>query len=679
MAGLSTAHALTTPATIYQRGWRLGGKAASHRGPNGRIEEHGLHVWLGYYDNAFRLMRQVYDELDRTNTDPGCPIATIDDAFFPSHELGVFDQHDGSWAPWLARFSPQEGLPGVATSAADFGLPALVQRGARLLVDLLESLGARSPAVTKARGIELSGSPTRTGAGTEPTFPANLVRRAEVGVLVGAVQMLNLLMRAPTDLGTSELQQAAVEQISVLRDELRARITRDRDARRLWGAVDLVTSALIGVYADKLLAPDRGFHSINDVDFRDWLAKHGAGDETLESGLVRGMYDLVFAYRAGDRDRPAFEAGTGLHLAGRFFFDYKGALFWKMRAGMGETVIAPTYQVLTDRGVDVRLFHRLDKLRLDDSGRRIEAIELVEQQSLAIGTDRYDPLVRINGLPCFPDRPVDEQLAGSRPGLDLERHGAAEPEGRRVVLRQGVDFDEVVLAVSLGMIPHVAEELVSADRRWADMVSRVSTVSTQAAQVWTTPDEAGLGWPAPGSTLSAYVSPFDTYSSMPHLIDQEEWGHEPPGSVGYFCAVLDDRSAASGDADALVRRNLERFLEQHGTELWPKARRADGSFDWAVLHGSEQGAPSEQVYISANTDPSDRYVQSVPDSGRYRLPADGSGFENLFLAGDWVDTGMNAGCIEAAVISGLQAANAVEGRQVDADVLGGWTPSCAGP
>ena len=48
--------------TVYQMGWRLGGKGASGR--NGsigeRIEEHGLHLWFGFYDNAFNLIQQVY-------------------------------------------------------------------------------------------------------------------------------------------------------------------------------------------------------------------------------------------------------------------------------------------------------------------------------------------------------------------------------------------------------------------------------------------------------------------------------------------------------------------------------------------------------------------------------------------------------------------------------------------
>src|SRR5690349_25035230 len=92
MAGLAAAWRLSGPGwqerfssiTVYQRGARLGGKGASSRGAHGRIEEHGLHVWLGYYDNAFRLIQDCYEELDRPSTDPACPIRTWEDAFLPS-------------------------------------------------------------------------------------------------------------------------------------------------------------------------------------------------------------------------------------------------------------------------------------------------------------------------------------------------------------------------------------------------------------------------------------------------------------------------------------------------------------------------------------------------------------------------------------------------------------------
>ncbi|MBS0476346.1 MAG: NAD(P)-binding protein, partial [Proteobacteria bacterium] len=48
--------------TVYQLGWRLGGKGASGRNKDkgDRIEEHGLHFWFGYYENAFNLIQRVY-------------------------------------------------------------------------------------------------------------------------------------------------------------------------------------------------------------------------------------------------------------------------------------------------------------------------------------------------------------------------------------------------------------------------------------------------------------------------------------------------------------------------------------------------------------------------------------------------------------------------------------------
>ncbi len=81
MAGLVAAWRLSEPGwrerfssiTVLERGFRLGGKGASSRGAHGRVEEHGLHVWLGHYDNAFRVMRECYAELDRDRTDPGLP------------------------------------------------------------------------------------------------------------------------------------------------------------------------------------------------------------------------------------------------------------------------------------------------------------------------------------------------------------------------------------------------------------------------------------------------------------------------------------------------------------------------------------------------------------------------------------------------------------------------------
>ncbi len=102
---MTTAFELTRPeleglyqVTVSQQGFRLGGKGASSRGAAGRIEEHGLHVWLGFYENAFRLMRECYAELAR---DPErVPIATFRDAFEPAAHVGIVDwSPDAGWQP----------------------------------------------------------------------------------------------------------------------------------------------------------------------------------------------------------------------------------------------------------------------------------------------------------------------------------------------------------------------------------------------------------------------------------------------------------------------------------------------------------------------------------------------------------------------------------------------------
>jgi len=59
--------------------------------------------------------------------------------------------------------------------------------------------------------------------------------------------------------------------------------------------------------------------------------------------------------------------------------------------------------------------------------------------------------------------------------------------------------------------------------------------------------------------------------------------------------------------------------------------------------------------------PSDRYVLTLVGSSKTRLQPGASGYANLFLAGDWTDYGLNLGCFEGAVISGLMAANAITG------------------
>ena len=108
----------TLDVTIYQLGWRLGGKGASGRNQKiaNRIEEHGLHIWGGMYENAFAIMRQVYGQLERPAGtplsvwyDPAQPNAS---AFLPHSNTTLAEFYNGTWLPWNLDVPSDDGLPG---------------------------------------------------------------------------------------------------------------------------------------------------------------------------------------------------------------------------------------------------------------------------------------------------------------------------------------------------------------------------------------------------------------------------------------------------------------------------------------------------------------------------------------------------------------------------------------
>ena len=359
MAGLSAAWALSDAdardeldVCVFERAPYLGGKGASTRGVHGRIEEHGLHVWLGYYDNAFRLIREVYDELDRPSTDPGCPLSTWRDAFAPADLVGVEDRGGGGgWSHWVATFGRNGAEPGTRSDAGrQLSAATFVRRGLALLLDFSSSIGrrGRSPSVTLSGSAEPppASGPAALGDLTE------ILRRAEIAALVGAMESIRLLEAAIPRGGS--LATLVLGYLDRMRGDLVDRLHRDDGARRSAELADIVISAMQGTIRDGLLTDASGFAAIDELDFRDWLARHGARPETLDCSLIRGMYDLVFAYEDGDPERPRFPAGLGLFLAGKFFFEYSGSIFWRMQAGMGDVVFAPLYQALLRAGCALR-------------------------------------------------------------------------------------------------------------------------------------------------------------------------------------------------------------------------------------------------------------------------------------------------------------------------------------
>jgi uncharacterized protein with NAD-binding domain and iron-sulfur cluster len=683
MAGVAAAWRLSEPGwerefesiTIYQRGFRLGGKGASSRGEHGRVEEHGLHVWLGYYDNAFRLLRECYAELDRETTDPDAPIRTWRDAMFPAADVGLEDSDADGWRHWVGTFAPNDLDPGdpLGPNHAPPDIAELTRRGVQLIVDFVHSL----PTVGDGQPVlALTPSPAA------PTRVDPLVEGAYLAVLSGLLDVLVQLERPDPD------QDAAVgaldRALAAIRDQVRINVTASPSQRRMWHLVSFLAAAVRGILADGVFESAEAFRRANEEDYLDWSVRHGADPDGGGFAFIRGLYDLVFAHDGAERAIAGIAAGAAIALHVKMFFEYRGAIFWKMAAGMGDIVFAPLHQALVARGVRIEYFHRVDALTPSSDRVNLETITMGRQVALRVGVGQYDPLVRVCGLPCFADRPLLDQLEADPAVANepLESVGCTWPDAEQLVLRRGVDFDVAVLAMPVDMIRTVGGELAAASPPLERMLTGLRTTATVALQLWLREDEPTLGWGRPGMTVSAFERPLSTWASMPQLIEVEDWPDASrPGSIAYFCGAIDaewppDRPWAEYHAFHLAQAHsmAAEFVEQHLPHLLPGLRGPEG-IRWDLLCGWDgSGDPLQSQFVRVNVDPSDRYVLCVPGSDHVRLRSDESGFDNLALAGDWTDNGVNAGCIEAAVLSGLQAANSLTGRARQHRITGVFPP-----
>jgi uncharacterized protein with NAD-binding domain and iron-sulfur cluster len=407
----------------------------------------------------------------------------------------------------------------------------------------------------------------------------------------------------------------------------------------------MLAATLTGIVRDGLLA--RGLGAIDDEDLRSWLARHGADPDMLATTpVLRGFYDLAFAYEDGDKRRPSMAAGKGVQSL-LLMVNYAGAFMWRMRAGMGDVVFAPLYLALRQRGVDFEFFARATALHVAASEPLIEKIDLVT--TAAVAGERYEPLERVGAWECWPAQPLQDQLV------------RRESQPRALVA--GVDFDAVVLAVPVGAQRELCAELAARSPRYAQMLAGSRTVRTKALQLWLTRPIDALRGAADGALdapATAYAEPFDTYCDMSHLLAAEGYGDGGPQAVAYFCAVMPDDIPHEA-ATAAVRDLAQEYLEQRAQAFWPRAS-VDGAFDWDVLHDPAGGVGPDRLasqYVRANTEGSERYVTTPAGSVSSRLDPGDSGFTNLVLAGDWTHNDIDGGCVEAAVISGERAAAAL--------------------
>lgn len=749
IASLTTAYELTSQPgwenlyeiTIYQTGWRLGGKCATGRNvkpyagdrePDYRIEEHGLHIFFGFYENAFRLLKQCYDESGGNG-----PFSTIEDAFKP-HSLIVLEEYiNQQWINLAFDFPTNKLVPwkgGGISSLWDHiytTIKFVLQTYTEVCYDQLSKTSSYRETVAQqiAFGKEileflldgcivqfpeqlielLLKEPSRlaTWLGNTNQQIAKALERLDLTdervFLNFACNLIQLLPENPK-IHRREHHQIIIKLI----DRFRERLNYQRETNieqnnyTFWRLtlIDLALANIRGLFVDGVIH-HQSLDILDEHEYKDWLRKHGARESSVNSAFIRVLYNLVYGFPEGNTNKPQLAAGTAIRILTTILFHYNGAIMWKMQAGMGETVITPLYEVLKRRGVKFKFFHVIKQLHLDEEQKSIASITVTRQVTLKNPQQEYEPLINVKNLVCWPNQPLYEQIVDEEAQklqdkeIDLESHWTPWQDVEEFTLSaKNGDFDIVVLGISIAALPSICHELIHAKKnptyqKWQNMVTKVKTVTTQGGQLWLKATLPQLGWKLSSPVLGAYVEPLDVYADMSELLPRENWPSEQhPYNAAYFTGVIADPGippSSEYNFPAQQQKKIEdqaiTFLKNHIGHLWPNATLPNNpqGLNWDLLIDFQNRQGVERFnaqYWRVNIDPSERYVLSVPGSTKYRLKTDESGFDNLYLTGDWINNGYNSGCVEATVMSAMQATRAILQQRFDIkytkEIIGEW-------
>lgn len=663
--------------TVYQQGWRIGGKGASGRNvkQGARIEEHGLHLWFGFYDNAFKIMKDAYKEMQRS---PDLPLSTFEKAFKGHDFVVLMDEYKGKWSSWAYNFPVNPGIPGEGGAMPSLWTLAWgVLQWIKLNIETkITNHFHPCPKFDESQHLHKKAG----WWNSLESIGDRLGQRLHALETVVAAEMLGVAMVVLEPFAKSatqgivhsigdNIEDAIVYLLEKYRnwlwDKYSCHLDND-DARQFLVLTDTAITWIIGLIKDKV--HEKGIFSIDKYNLVDWMKMHGAHDETLNGPPVRALYDNIFSYEDGDINKPNVASGTALLWAMRMVLTYKGHIMYKMQAGMGDTVFTPFYQVLLNRGVKFKFFHCVQNLGINSSNDAIETVQVAPQVELNV--EDYDPLILVKGLPCWPDQPNWDQLKHGeqlrQAGVNFEHVCAVNPDQPSQVLEKGKDFDLVILGIPIAANKKMTQELCDNNAAWQAMHDHVKTVQTRAYQVWFNQTLENLGFIYNESpVVGTYVEDtYDTYADMSHLIPVENQpASDNVQNIAYWCNAMPDtpnQEAANKAAKESSYTNFTRDMPFLWTNLVDDCGNVH--WDWLVDSDNRAGeARFEGQFFRANWTPTERYTLSLTDTTQYRIKTHDTGYDNLYIVGDWIDNNFNSGCIEACTMSGMQASRTICG------------------
>lgn len=662
---------------VYTMGWRLGGKCAGSRNSarNDRIEEHGLHAFLGFYENAFRTMRSVYADI-------GWSLDTTDGhlrgGFIPRDDVGVMDRVGDTWRYFPTPKRTNDRVPG--------GVPPVGKDPSGHIGHALRGLFRR---IAEEIGIDIEDD-RELARSTKTISRLSSWMKRQTAIRVEEI--------VETPLAASNVKRWAIALLDEVREKLgeryAGRTRSDADSFFRWATADVLLTIAIGVLTESTL----DFDDLDDRDFRRWLVEHGLAAEHYEASTITQVYETLFAhatdlpYRFGD-----LACGVGLRWFLLLGFGFAGHIAWDFKWSCPETLVSPYMLALERHGARVHFFHRLTSLELDGDGddRRLSRVRFTLQARVKDGQPYRPFAVRATPEgtpPVWPAEPDYDQLVdGHHVAAQRQAPAALESSfdewgglGERV-LEQGRDFDVCILAVPIGALPPVVRALADPssphhDPRWQAMTAGISLVQTASAQLWIDRDGTELfDAPAERGLFTGFVQPLASVGQLQHLIAHEGWSGTPPRTVLYHTGGLLAGTRPPSEREQMLglvderrewwRSYFDAWLERNHRELFPRGPERYEDL-LALLHvpdGALARTPADRLaaqWFNIACYPSDLYVLSRPGEMRLRMAPHESGVRFLMLAGDWTKTDLNCGCVEASTQSGMLVARALSGEPV---------------
>ena len=708
-SGLATAWELShgprkddLEVSVYTLGWRLGGKGATGRGPNGRIQEHGIHGFAGFYANSMAMLRQSYLDLFPNHGDSttgetgeivnGAAPRSIEEALLPEDYSVDFLYSEGKpysrplWAPHNDA-KPWDGSLSLTTEEA-----------IQSVISLTSNAILRRPipfGTTRWRAVQ---------------------RIASAGAWISRQAVVRRLARLADAIQGAETD--AVESLlsGVLAKALRWKMRGRGAPKSQFANIDYMVALIRGLSRSGVLDRENptDVDALDQVDYKTWLRDCGISEATLKTGLPNVPAFICFQFPDGDATLdPSMSAAAYVGWMVRLALVH-GTSYSFFRSGTGESVIAPIFRSAQQAGVRFEFFHKLVNVIASADGSTIERMIFRRQVRLRPGLEHYEPMTQIDGVSydVWPASALLDQLhvddaAGLAAGnIDLESYWTPWEGFDDVVLERGRDFDQVVLAVPPTAFPYVCSDLL-AQSATLSKAATLQSCATVGVQLWLdkTLPELGVTEKLPrGQRMigASFIDPFNVIGDFSDLLDHEGWKHATgdnttktssalrgpePKTLLYLCGPIVDRTdplrhdfsdheypeVAFEQALAITAQYLATAA------LWlPKApgdRPGDNlGLDVGALFVNDPATIGidrlSAQYLKVNIDPSERYVLSLPGSVTKRPKAWGCEANNLTLAGDWIYTGINIGSFEGAVTSGRLAAHSLTGYPALSDIAG---------